>query len=185
MNRDLCYRGLGYAAWGYLFLHININLGNMDLLPEWAGYLLLLSAIGLLKAERRDLALLSPLGGLLALAAGADWLAVIFTGQAVTGRFLLLSALVTCLSLYFRFQLLTDMGRLAEDWSLSAGTLLGCRNADAVLQVILFLPLPWADWEIAAVLLALVGLTVCIVIMVQLFALRRAFSPEEDEEVSP
>ena len=94
MNRDLCYRGLGYAAWGYLFLHININLGNMDLLPEWAGYLLLLSAIGLLKAERRDLALLSPLGGLLALA----------------------------------------------------------------------------------------GLTVCIVIMVQLFALRRAFSPEEGEE---
>ena len=39
------YRGLTKIAWGYVFLHLNLNLGTLNVLPNWVGYLLFFSAI--------------------------------------------------------------------------------------------------------------------------------------------
>ena len=66
--------GLSCAAWGYFLLHFDVTLGPVSILPAFAGYLLLLSAIGKLSGIRRDLALLRPLGGLLAAWNIFDWL---------------------------------------------------------------------------------------------------------------
>ena len=60
------YQGVSHAAWGYFFLYFDVNLGPLNVLPDWAAYLLFLSAIHLLEGQRRDLALLRPLGWLLA-----------------------------------------------------------------------------------------------------------------------
>ena len=79
-DRETLYRGASHAAWGYFFLYIDINLGTLNILPDWAAYLLFLSAIRKLQGERRDLALLRPLGILLAVWNGADWLAVLGGG---------------------------------------------------------------------------------------------------------
>ena len=66
MNRETVYGGLSNTAWGYFFLHIDFNLGvnqtSVNVLPRFVGWLLLLSAIGKLAGERRDLPLLRPLG---------------------------------------------------------------------------------------------------------------------------
>ena len=35
-------------ALGYVFLTFNLNLGTLNVLPNWAGYLFFLAAIGLL-----------------------------------------------------------------------------------------------------------------------------------------
>ena len=66
------YDGISHAAWGYLFLYLDINLGTVSVLPRFVGWLLFLSAIEKLKAERRDLALLRSLGTLLAAWSAAD-----------------------------------------------------------------------------------------------------------------
>ena len=84
-DRKTLYRGASHAAWGYFFLYLDINLGTLNILPDWAAYLLFLSAIGKLQGERRDLALLRPLGILLALWNGADWGLALF-GGSVTDR---------------------------------------------------------------------------------------------------
>lgn len=177
MNREALQNGLRKVAWAYMLilLDINLNIGQntLDLLPDWAGYLLLLSAIPLLAPVLRDLPLLRPFCVVLAAAEAVEWTAALLTGQSFLYRFLLVSALLTCLAMYVTFQLLTDLARLAEQEGLSAGRLRLCRDLDVVIRAILFLLLPWEEWMVLAMVLAVAGMIVCIMIAVELFALRR------------
>lgn len=71
---EALYRGVSHAAWGYLFLYLDVNLGTVSILPAFVGYLLFWSAISALEGEVRDLSLLRPLCALLGAWAGAGWL---------------------------------------------------------------------------------------------------------------
>ena len=177
MNREALQNGLSKVAWAYMLmlLDINLNIGQntLDLLPDWVGYLLLLSAIPLLEPVLRDLPLLRPFCVVLAAAEAVEWTAALLTGQLLLYRFLPVSAILTCLAMYVTFQLLTDLARLAEGEGFPAGRLRLCRDLDVVIRAILFLPLPWEEWIALAVVLAVAGMIVCIMIAVQLFSLRR------------
>ena len=43
-------KALSEAIWGYVFLYFNLNIGAVDLLPEFVGWILLLSAVRGLEA---------------------------------------------------------------------------------------------------------------------------------------
>ena len=60
------YTGASRGAWGYFFLYFNVNFGTINMLPDFVGWMLFLSAIGHLEEERRDLTLLRPLAQMLA-----------------------------------------------------------------------------------------------------------------------
>ena len=180
-------RALSHIAWGNLLILLDFSLNRLDLLPNWVGYLLILYAIGWLAGELRDLPLLKPFCTLLLLAELADWVAVFLTGEALTGRLFLVNALLVCVSLYFHFQLLTDLASLAgrrEEAGPLARRLLGCRNVDAVTRVLAlllaWLPGPEGLLTALAALLLITGLVVCIIIAHDLFALRRFFPGEEE-----
>ncbi len=174
------YRALTKIAWGYVFLHLNFNLNTLNILPNWVAYLLFFAAIGSLGKELRDLALLKPFCVLLGAAELADWLAVLFTGQTLVARFFLLDALLTCVGLYFHFQLLTDLAILAEGAGERGDGLRTCRNVDAVLRTLMCLPLPWEEWDALGTLILagvlIVWLIVIACILRQLFRLRKLFS---------
>ena len=152
MNNQNIRHALSKIAWAYLLILLNFRINDLDLLPNWAGYLLIFLAIGQLSGELRNLPLLKPFCILLGIAAGVDWLALPLSGAELTGRFFLLSALVACVSLYFHFQLLTDLARLAEEHPAGDGPdplarrLRIFRNIDAVLSaakaLLGLLPLP-------------------------------------------
>ena len=114
-ERENLYSGLSHAAWGYFFLTFDFNLGTVSVLPRFVGFLLLLSAIGKLSVERRDLRLLRPLCILLAVWTAADWL-LSWVGGDVDGHILFLDLLLSAAGLYFHFQFLTDMAALAEQY---------------------------------------------------------------------
>lgn len=184
MNREQIYRGLSKVAWGYVFLTFNLNLGTLNVLPNWAGYLFFLAAIGLLGEELRDLPLLKPFCALLAVVDVVDWLAILVTGESLVGRFFLVYLLVVCVSIYFQFQLITDLALLAEEYGLPSEGLRGCRNVDAAISVLILLPLPWEDNElltVLSILLLLTGIIVRLILVWQLFALRKSFRPEAPE----
>ena len=138
-------QALTKIAWAYVLLYLDFNLGvnghSLNVLPNWAGYLLIFSAIALLGERLRDLLLLKPFCILLGAVSGVDWLSFLLTGAEFTGRFFLLSALITCVALYLHFQLLTDLAALADRRSGEGGRsplsrrLRLCRNADAVFRV--------------------------------------------------
>lgn len=185
------YTGLTHAAWGYFLLHFNFNLNfggsSINILPEFAGLLLLLSAVNKLSSERRDLALLRPLCILLAVWHGAKW------GLAIIGlslddmRFVYLSLIVMAATLYFHFQFLTDMAALAEQYQPEGESLdRRIRSRRTALLVLTTAGDLMGDaaqllrneyqaemLAVAGVCLAVVLLIVAILIMVSLFQLRR------------
>lgn len=182
-QREALYKGASCAAWGYLFLYVDFNLGTVSILPRFVGWLLFLTAVKHLSTQRRDLLLLRPLGILLAVWSGADWL-VSWLGTTVEGRFLPLDLIVGAASLYFQFQFLTDCAALAAEYQQPGGELdrrlLRWRTVQTVLiTVTTLLTYPtqlWGDaWGYAAAALAAVSFAVTLCLMAALFSLRKLF----------
>lgn len=186
-ERERLYTGLSQAAWGYFFLNFDVNFGTVSVIPRFVGFLLLLSAIGKLSGERRDLTLLRPLAALLSVWYALDWL-LSWGGGAVGGHILFLDLIVGAAALYFHFQFLTDMAALAERYQAEGtGLDIRLRRRRTVYVVIttaasLLGDLPawllgdWARWAVVG--LALVGLAAAVLIMWSLFQLRRCFREE-------
>lgn len=112
-EKQILYKAVSNAAWGYFFLCFDINIGTVSILPSFIGYLLIFSSIQQLAKERRDLALLRPLAIFLAAWSILEWL-LSWVGMNPGGEVLFLDLLVTAANLYLHFQFLTDMAALAE-----------------------------------------------------------------------
>lgn len=194
------YRGVSHAAWAYFFLYFNINLGSLNILPDFVCYLLLWSAIGCLEEEERDLTLLRPLCVLLGVWAGADWVFTLF-GGTLDGQFRPMDLLISVAAIYFHFQLFTDFAHLAARYQ-SQGeeldrSLLRLRTVHTLLLTavaVLTWPFPngtqfsFSDGsfqeKLAGLLflgLALTAMVVALMLMFGLFSLRKYFRPTEEE----
>ena len=172
-NREKLYSGLSKAAWGYFLLNFDINLGTVSILPRFAGFFMLCSALGYLAEEQRDLTLLCPLGRLLAVWNLADWLLSWF-GTHLTGKLLFLDLLITAAGLYFHFQFLTDMAGLRQRRTLYL-------VLTTLITIVSYLPLPAADvksWLILS--LGLIACVVSLMVMFALFGLRRCVNAADD-----
>ena len=184
-ERETLYTGASRAAWGYFFLYLDINLGSLNILPDWGAYLLFLSAIRLLAGERRDLSLLRPLGILLAAWNGADWALTLLGGAGVDGLPAPLGLVIGVIQMYFHFQLLTDCAALAAAHQGPGEAvdlrLLRWRTVQTVLQTAVICLAYGAEWlpeaavETLLTLMALVYLIAGLCVMFAVFALRRIF----------
>lgn len=185
-DRSTLYRGLSHAAWGWLFLILDFNLGNVSVLPRFVGWLLFLSAIEALKEARRDLALLRPLAAALALWNAGDWL-LSWGGGDLDGRLPPLDLLVAVMGIYFHFQFLTDLAAIAEtarepDGPHLARELRRLRSVETVLVTALsftgYLPRALEGFGngltlVLGVIYALAGMW----LMLSFFSLRKLYEP--------
>lgn len=181
-DREKLYHGLSQAAWGYFFLSFDFNLNSVSVLPRFVGWLLLLSAVGKLSGERRDLALLRPLCVLLAAWDGVDWL-LSWGGGDLDGTILFLELLVTVAVLYFHFQFLTDMAALAARYQPEGETLdqrlyhrrtlYTVLTTAGILAGRLALRFPGEAWLWLLGAVAVVGCVAALLVIISLFQLRR------------
>lgn len=126
------------VAWGYVFLHLDFNLGGINVLPDWACYALVLHALpGLARAERSAL-LLRPLAIILLAVDALMWALQIF---GAAPDLYIVSALCTVLALYFHFQLLTNVADIARIDPQRSRSVLRLRNFRTVFVTLLALPL--------------------------------------------
>ena len=44
-DRDALAIAIRRIGWAYLLLHLNINLGSLNILPNWWGYLLIVFSL--------------------------------------------------------------------------------------------------------------------------------------------
>lgn len=127
------------VAWGYVFLHLDFNLGGINVLPDWACYALVLHALpGLARAERSAL-LLRPLAVILLAVDALMWGLQIF---GAAPDLYIVSALCTVLELYFHFQLLTNVADIARIDPQRSRSVLRLRNFRTVFVTLLALPWP-------------------------------------------
>lgn len=197
MNESLA-SALRKVAWGWILLHCNFNLGTLNILPDWLGYLLILQALSVLAASVRSAALLISFGMGLTGWSLVTWVLDIF-GVSIT--FLWLDLLVTVIGLYFQFQLLTDLAELADDWFCEQGTpLRKARTVQTVLTTVLWLAgffmvnktgfdivevLDGTFWGYILTVLLLAGFITTICIARQLFTLQRDIACMSENQPIP
>ena len=188
-ERKQIYTGLTCIAWGLFLQYFNLNLGQINVLPAFAGWFLQLRGCRLLEGEARDLALLRPFGRI-----GFLW-SLFLWGAACLGLepgwksqplFAALSLVIGILDLYFHFQLFTDLADLAERAQPEGdiqNRLLRWRTGQTVtLTAVLLLTAPpfqrpeW--WEHLTNCAAVVCLFAIFWSMMATFALRKLFFGE-------
>lgn len=139
---ELC----GTVANGYLLLYLNVNLefgsGVLNLLPAWAGYLRLGSALTQLEKQVPEAALLRPLCHLLAAWNVLDWLCALL--GADSGRLPFLPLVAAVAGLYFHFQLLTNLAQAARPYLPGqSGRLLDLRTVQTLFLTLTSLLAPF------------------------------------------
>lgn len=187
-HRQTLYAAISKAAWGYFFLYFDLKLNSVSVLPSFVGFLLFLSAIKLIKEERRDLELLRPLGTLLAVWHGGNWLAS-WLGTSLDGLFPMVDLIISLAGVYFHFQMLTDFAALAARYQQPEQDLdrrlLKWRTRQTLLLTAISLcayPLRFLTelWEPTLIVLAIAGFITSLCIMFTLFDLRRIFRDDLD-----
>lgn len=172
-------------AWGYVLVHLHFNLGTLDLLPDWLGILLILKALPTLSQFSESVGLLRPFAILLALWEGIDW---ILAALGIAPELAILSVIGTIISLYFRFQLMTEVAQAAEYCHCpQQNKLLLLRNVDAVSLTLFTVPIPWGEYEILSFLMILVAVFITCWICKVLFSLARSLgelpAPSDEPEI--
>ena len=179
------FHGLDRAAGGYFFLYFNINIGKVNLLPPFVGYLLFLSALKLMEHEVRELRLLRPLAILMALWHGVDWGITSMGGNLYGLQFI--DLIRNVVNLYFHFQFLTDLSSIARryqpEYANLDGRLLRCRTLQTIMLTAIWVLTYFSgwfgdNWEIVTGAMGVVYVIAGICLMCAIFALRRSLRPE-------
>lgn len=174
-NEDLS-RAVKHVAWGYVLIHVHFNIGTIDLLPGWLAYVLILGVLPVIAQTSQSANLLRPLAVLLACWEGIIWL---MGDSWVPGA---VSVIVTVVSLYFHFQLLTDLAALARIHCCpQEGSLLTLRTVRTVLLTVMALPFSRLLLENELIIIALLAanLIVALCLCVVLFSLRRSLAEQQ------
>lgn len=180
MEREKLCDGVKHIAWGYLLLYFNINLGTLNILPNWLGYILILGALPVISEAEKSAKLLRPLGILLALWEGVQWVSFFFGG---TFDGYALEVIVAVVSLYFHFQLLTNLANVAAKYGCpEKDRILKLRTVRTVIATAIMLPIPWEEYMAGLAVTAIVGMIVTIWICSVLFSLRRSLMPFEPRQ---
>ena len=174
-STDNLAAAIGAVGRAYIFIYLNINLGTLDILPDWAGYLFIIGALPTLSLWEESTMLLRNPGILLAIYEGAEWLIKLLDGQADIPVISLLAGIV---GLYFHFQLLTNMASIASQYGLTARkeNILKLRNANTVLQTIAMLTLQLSArfndaWP--ALIMAVIIVVLTIMITISIYGLKK------------
>lgn len=149
IDRQKLYDGISKAAWGYLFIYFNINLGTVNILPTFVGYLLFHSAIKYLGDEEKELDLLNTLIGILTL-----WHIVSWFGDMISldpGELLpIADIIISVINIYFHFQLLTNLASIASKYQREGDELdkriLNCRTFQTVMLTAVIILLYLTKW---------------------------------------
>lgn len=179
------FHGIDRAAWAYLFLYFNINIGGVSLLPAFVGYWLFLGAIGLLEEEERELSLLRPLAVLMAVWHGLDWFLSFININLYGLQFI--DLIRNVIDIYFHFQLLTNLSSIArrhqpEGMELDR-KLLKYRTLQTLMITVIWILGSFSEWlaEYGALISGGIGVAYVIAgvcLMKALFDLRRCLDPD-------
>ncbi len=159
-------------AWGYVLLHLEINMGPIDLLPDWLAYIMFYSAINTIKEDEPSAELLHPLVIIL----GA-WDVVTIFIQDIQ----MISLIIAVISLYFHFQFLTNLANIATKYGcLENEKILTLRTVRTILLTVFAIPVAWDSYRGITIVLLVANLVVAIWICSVLFSLKKSLRLRED-----
>lgn len=173
------------VAWGFFLIYIHINIGTLDILPDWAGYALMVSALGVIAMEEESAKLIKPFGTILVVWHLIEWILKIFGLQVYLNY---VSIIPSAINLYFTFQLFTNLAAIADKYSCpQAKRLLVLRTINVIFTVsntfLLYLGIITEGGEIYMVFMTVilvVALIIMLAILITLFSLASSLADIED-----
>ena len=171
-------------AISYIFIYFHINISVIDILPDWLGYFMIVSALAVISEKEQSAGLLRPFGIAIGVWNIIEWVLKITGAQ---WNFTLLSLLFSIIIIYFHFQLITNIANLDIEQSKRKRMLL-LRTITVILHTLLALSLcaPIAlDEEVYTYILIFMGIPqiiICFWIAGELFGLSRSMKDKENEE---
>ena len=112
MNREKLCTAVYRTAIAFGILHLDINLGRLNILPDWLGYWMILNSLDALSEEEPSAQLLRPLGSLLMWWKGVLWVFALLGSEPRTDG--ALNYIFYVVQIYFQFQLMTNLAHIAE-----------------------------------------------------------------------
>lgn len=177
---------LTQLAWAYVLIYLNINLGPVDILPNFVGWFLLADGVHKLGEELPSLPLLRPLALGLGVWELADWLLPL-EGQL----FYIPLLIVRLVRVYFNFQLFHDLAGLAARVQPTGRRLdrsmKRLRNAQVVLETLLSLPILYPvllEYQAVTWLVLAAALVLMVWTLYCLFALRNLFPVDDSGDTA-
>lgn len=165
------------VAISYLLIYFHFNIGTLDILPDWVGYLLIVSVLPVLAQKEKSTLLLKSLGIVLALWEVVEWVLAILGGGI---ELYIISVISGILHMYFHFQLITNVAEFAVEES-KRKRLLVLRAAVVVFHTATLIILIIPDIQYAAFATGIAQLVICIWICVELFLLSGAVKAQEED----
>ncbi len=114
--REKLAKAVGLVAWGYVFIYFDLNLGPFDILPNFVGYMFMLNSLETLAIEERSTILLKPLVYILIVWEMLQWLNAFINLTPAGYLYTLANTIVIVVSLYYNFQLLTNLAAIAQKY---------------------------------------------------------------------
>lgn len=159
------------VAWGYVFIYLDFNLGTLNILPKWVGYLLLLSSFSIMAEDEPDMKRLYPFGIGITIYEVFLWIYVLFGGMET---WYVIDIIVGIIRLYFHFCFLTHLAGIAGKY--------GCPEKDGLLKlrignvvcVVLTWILSYTYLELLTVIVLLLNLVMIIWTLLLCFKLHRS-----------
>ncbi len=176
-DREELIKSVGGIVAGYVFLHFDINLGIINILPDWLGYAAIVHVLDVLGEEEPSAKLLRPLGGILLAWEIYEMLDKLV---GIDVNLLVLGTIVTVISLYFHFQLLTNLAAIAERYEHPKHqNIIKLRTVQTILiTVFAVMPMSWEKHAWLVTIFGIIGTVVCVWICIELNAFKKAL--EED-----
>lgn len=171
-------------AISYIFIYFHINISVIDILPDWLGYFMIVSALPMLSEKEQSAQLLRNFGIAIGIWNIIEWVLKITGAQ---WNFTLLSLLFSIIIIYFHFQLITNIANLDIEQS-KRKRLLVLRTTTVILHTLLALSLYMPiiqDEEVYTYILIFMGIPqiiICFWIVGELFGLSRTMKDKENEE---
>lgn len=172
------------VAISYIFIYFHINISVIDILPDWLGYFMIISTLPILSKKDQSAQLLRPFG----IAIGI-W-NIIYWVLKITGaewNLTLISLMFSIITIYFNFQLITNIANLDIEQS-KRKRMLVLRTTTVLLHTLLnlslFIPPPTLDNEIYSYILifmAIPQIIICLWITCELFGLSKTMRKKEIE----
>ena len=174
------------VAWGFFLIYIHINLGTLDILPDWAGYALMVSALSVIALEEESAKLIRPFGIGLVVWNVIEWALKIFGMQAYLNY---VSIIPSAINLYFTFQLFTNLASVADKYSCPQGKrILTLRTVNVIFTVtntfLLYFGIITEGGEAYSVLMIailVVALIIMLAILITLFSFASSLAKKEEE----
>lgn len=162
-------RSIRSVAWAYIFLCFHINIGTIDILPDWWGYCLIASALPAIIRKEPSAALLKNFVTAMTVIEVIEWIA---KGLGTTMNYYIFSIFVSVIYIYTHFQLLTNIADIADRENAAPhGTAIRGMRSWVIIGVTVtnivmaFLPNLWLVYGIA-----IVNLLVFVILSAQLFS---------------